>query len=377
MQNLLKIRKENSQKKSLYLLVILLLCSVSTFSQKIKIDVKTPFQEKKNISHIKQAVLEFIDRSNLFENIEFGEDYSLWLLNYERNIKNGDVFVELDVELRTPAMITRGNLIQKKHISEKISRDEISSSKTDKVSEVIRSKIEQFSSYEKFANQAATQAVLTSLDLSFPIGPIIRSIVSKAESETDTEISDDKVTEAIIVSNEVLIVLASMIPNLEGKIVLPPTNTQRTNKHSGRYEKSDDKYSGETRNEQKISEEGNPKAVGYQKLAWMSYQKGDIEKAIELNEKALQIEKTNGDIKADLGLFYLIKGNENKAMEMYVESVIDFKQKGNSKKALEEAIKKIDEEVSKNKNFNNWELIRDYLQKELNNLEETSSSNKE
>ncbi len=328
-------------------MVILLLCSVSTFSQKIKMDVKTPFQEKKNISHIKQAVLEFINRSNLFENIEFGEDYSLWLLNYERNIKQKDVFVELDVELRTPAMITRGNLIQKKHISEKISRDEISSLKTDEVSKVIRSKIEQFSSYENVANQMAIQSVLTSLDLSFPIGPIIRNIVSKTESETETKISDDKITEAIIVSNEVLIVLASMIPELKGRIVLSPTNTQRTNTHNDRYEKSDDKYSGETRNEQEISEEGNPKAVGYQKLAWMSYRKGDIEKAIELNEKALQIEKTNGDIKVDLGLCYLIKGNENKAMEIYIEAVIDFKRKRNSKKALKEAIKKIDEEVSK------------------------------
>lgn len=127
--------------------------------------------------------------------------------------------------------------------------------------------------------------------------------------------------------------------------------------------------------------EGTPtsqqKAVGLSKMAWMSYRKGDIEKAIELNEKALQIEKTNGDIKVDLGLFYLIKGNENKAIEIYIEAVIDFKRKRNSKKALKEAIKKIDEEVSKNKNFNNWELIREYLQKELNNLEETSSSNKE
>jgi hypothetical protein len=132
-------------KKISLLVSLLFLCSVSTFSQRIKLDIKTTFEEKKNIAHIKAAVLECINQSDIFENVEFGEDYSLWLINYGRSMNQGEILIELDVELRSPAMITRGRLIDRKRLFERITLDEIAAVKTGEMSKVIQEKIKQIS----------------------------------------------------------------------------------------------------------------------------------------------------------------------------------------------------------------------------------------
>ncbi|MFQ3608574.1 MAG: hypothetical protein SNJ55_08100 [Chloroherpetonaceae bacterium] len=119
------------------------------------------------------------------------------------------------------------------------------------------------------------------------------------------------------------------------------------------------------------------KAVGLSKMAWISYSRGDVDKAIELGEASLELDKTNGDIKSKLGLFYLIKGDKNKAMEYYNEAVLDFKRTGRAKKSIQEAVKNIDDEVSKNKSLNDWQVIRDFLLAELSHFGESVSDVKD
>lgn len=358
-------------KKISLLVSLLFLCSVSTFSQRIKLDIKTTFEEKKNIAHIKAAVLECINQSDIFENVEFGEDYSLWLINYGRSMNQGEILIELDVELRSPAMITRGRLIDRKRLFERITLDEIAAVKTGEMSKVIQEKIKQISLLKENFRKVVASQFFNLIPIKEPFSILIGIIISKTEKETGLNVSESQAAEAIIISNEVLILATSMIPNIEKKL----NSNGKLEKEGEIFDKTQSEVR-ETTNVIQKSENNKEKALGYFKLSLSNFKVGDIDKAIELSEKALEIEKTNGDIKANLGLFYLIKGNSNKAMEMYVEAVLDYKREGTVEKSLQEAIKNLDVEFEKNKTVSSWRAVRDYLQSELEHFGDSVKNQK-
>jgi tetratricopeptide (TPR) repeat protein len=75
--------------------------------------------------------------------------------------------------------------------------------------------------------------------------------------------------------------------------------------------------------EQKTPEQ--EKATNYGNLGWRSYENGDIDKCIEYSKKALALDNTLGFVKANLGLCYLIKGDETTATDYYIDALSDIK----------------------------------------------------
>jgi tetratricopeptide (TPR) repeat protein len=67
------------------------------------------------------------------------------------------------------------------------------------------------------------------------------------------------------------------------------------------------------------------KAVNYGNLGWTSYEAGNLDKAIEYSKKALTLDSTLGYVKANLGLFYLLKGEKDQATEYYIEALGNIK----------------------------------------------------
>ncbi len=98
------------------LLPFLLLLSNSLFAQ-IVFDVKTTMEEKSQLHIIKLAVINAIEQSNWARVTEYNEDYSLWLTNFKRKSEDNSFKSDIDLDLRTPAMISRGKHIRGVYVS--------------------------------------------------------------------------------------------------------------------------------------------------------------------------------------------------------------------------------------------------------------------
>jgi len=82
-----------------------------------KLDVKTSFDEKSDVRHLKAGLIASLKACPLYEVGEIGEDYSLWVTNASRTAADsGRYKLKMTLELRTPAMLTRGKLIDRREI---------------------------------------------------------------------------------------------------------------------------------------------------------------------------------------------------------------------------------------------------------------------
>ncbi len=91
--------------------MMMLIAGVTTsigLHAQVKIDVKTPFDDKHELRYIKTAARQALESSTSFKVTEFGEKYSLWILNPAQRITRDGEEVSFNLELRTPAAVTRG-----------------------------------------------------------------------------------------------------------------------------------------------------------------------------------------------------------------------------------------------------------------------------
>lgn len=108
------------------------------------------------------------------------------------------------------------------------------------------------------------------------------------------------------------------------------------------------------------------KGMTFGNLGWKSYENGDLEKAIEYSKKALTYDNKLGFVKANLGLFMLIKGDENTATDYYVDAISDIRQnKLIAKRSLEAIIDDINQAIRRYSNFKGYKTILDLITEEL------------
>lgn len=86
-----------------------------------KIDLKTKMSDKKDLKPLKKGLKELISQSKYFENKEFGEDYSLWILSpfVSKTIQpdgSKRIVYKCILELRTPAAFSDGKFIASREI---------------------------------------------------------------------------------------------------------------------------------------------------------------------------------------------------------------------------------------------------------------------
>ncbi len=116
-----------SKAKYLFTLIIisiLLFPLQSSAFQKTYFDVKTKFSEKTDLTVAKNSAIIILRQSDWAGVKEYGEDYSLWLRNYEKR-KSGDrITVSLDVEIRTPALVRSGKLLKSSRVNVSYNLDE-------------------------------------------------------------------------------------------------------------------------------------------------------------------------------------------------------------------------------------------------------------
>lgn len=110
------------------------------------------------------------------------------------------------------------------------------------------------------------------------------------------------------------------------------------------------------------------KGMSFGNLGWKSYENGDLDKAIEYSEKALTFDNTLGFVKANLGLFYIIKGDESKAIDFYVDAISDIKRdRLNTKRYFTATLDDVEKAILKYPNLNSFKIVKDMLSDELKN----------
>lgn len=101
-----------------------------------------------------------------------------------------------------------------------------------------------------------------------------------------------------------------------------------------------------------ITNANKEKAITFGNLAWTAYKEGDIDKCIILSKKSLILDNTLGYVKANLGLCYLVKNDDDRATDYYVDALTDFKKELATKnQSIQAAIQDIDEALKKYPNL--------------------------
>lgn len=113
--------------KKLVLLVLILVVSFQFVVSQTnpqghyKIDLKTKMSDKKDLKPLKKGLKELIGQSKYFENKEFREDYSLWILSpfVNKTIQpdgSKRIVYKCILELRTPAAFGDGKFVANREI---------------------------------------------------------------------------------------------------------------------------------------------------------------------------------------------------------------------------------------------------------------------
>jgi tetratricopeptide (TPR) repeat protein len=121
---------------------------------------------------------------------------------------------------------------------------------------------------------------------------------------------------------------------------------------------------------EKIGGVHSDKAITFGNLGWQAYENGEIDKCIEYSKKALQLDNSISTFKYNLGLCYLVKGNESIAVDYYIEAISmtgKNKLKSLSSDELQGAITDLDNLIKAKKQVDKPKKIKDLLLLELEN----------
>jgi len=190
-----------------------------TFGQ-YSFDVKTQLEEKHRLQIAKQGVLHSI-RSSSWASIEdVGEDFSLWLVNLNRQHQGDSIYVFLQVQLRSPAMFSSGNYLSHRNVIIRYHWDEIQLFAKDSIDknlftsnqgnaeELTKSmvKMASFASTLSGASFLGAEEILGGLSSAF-----IASTVGELGGVLQKEPSPVEVLESLMIGAQVLEHMESMI----------------------------------------------------------------------------------------------------------------------------------------------------------------------
>lgn len=108
------------------------------------------------------------------------------------------------------------------------------------------------------------------------------------------------------------------------------------------------------------------RAHNFWNLGWAAYENGDVDKCIEWSKKALAIDKNLGGVCANIGLCYLIKGDQSTAVDYYMDALAAHrKSPKDAKSHLQTEIKDIDDAIQRYPTMTGYKEVRSLLEKEM------------
>jgi len=106
--------------------------SLNSYRNVIRLDVKTSYIEKANITEAKNGCINYLNQIPSVMIAETGEDYSIWIRDYDSKINNNNVIITADLQIRTPSFIRDGRLLKEHKVRITYNPSEKFSLKADK-----------------------------------------------------------------------------------------------------------------------------------------------------------------------------------------------------------------------------------------------------
>lgn len=106
--------------KFLFLSMMLIVTATASAQGRIYFDIKTSFNDKADLLPIELATTLILTQSRWAGALEIGEDYTLFLKNYQRTERTESALIQIDVELREKSEFRIGKLLKAKRIKLKV-----------------------------------------------------------------------------------------------------------------------------------------------------------------------------------------------------------------------------------------------------------------
>lgn len=114
-------------------------------------------------------------------------------------------------------------------------------------------------------------------------------------------------------------------------------------------------------------DENLEKAAMYCNLGWKAYERGELEKCLELTKKALEISPNHSASKFNIAFIHLLQ-EENKALEEYINAISELKKDVNAKQVLAGALADIAEIKKSKPTLKYLSDIEELLNSEFNRM---------
>lgn len=172
--------------------------SFSSLAAQVRIDVKTKWLEKKELTAAKHGVIAAIEADPATAVTEFGEDYALWIKNLHRTTDGKNrVAVTLHLELRKPSLMGEGELIEKKEITLRYDSRALDSLRSDRgVSATITARQEEHDYWNRLIGTAIGNVVPKG-------GAFIAPILTALLHNVNAPPSPEEICEAVLIGARV------------------------------------------------------------------------------------------------------------------------------------------------------------------------------
>lgn len=177
------------------------------FSQ-IKIDIKTPMEDKEKLRLAKAGLGAYLRQAEWAEVVNFGEEYSVWIKDLKRKFKGNILYFDVKLELRTRADLGVGDLVSERTIRDTIDLGAIASNTTFEEREVLVLVGQQLQKNNKYKPLPMVLGSVTHVPLA---GPVLEQGLKYLGVDLESNFTPDQAVEAMVLGAVLISNLKDMI----------------------------------------------------------------------------------------------------------------------------------------------------------------------
>ena len=183
----------------------------------IKIDVKTAWDEKDKLKLVKAGLKTYLKQSEWAELVNLNADYAVWLTKLRRKVHGNTIFIELNIELKTPSTLGTGILLEQRHVKDTLDLEEV----------VGLSTIEEREIYQLIMKQLAKREMPKTLVLAVGgavaavtlpgVGTLVKNGLAQLGTELEAKYRADQAVEAMVVGAVLITEVKDMVDSVQTK----------------------------------------------------------------------------------------------------------------------------------------------------------------
>lgn len=200
--------------KTILRLCLAIFLAASFSAAQLKIDLKTPVEDKDKLKLAKAGLGAFLRQAEWASVVNVGEDYSVWVKNIKRRFKGNVLHFELDLEIRTAADLTSGKLVSARHLKDSVDLSVAAELKTFEAREMNKLVEEQLTKNNKYKPVSAVVGTVSSVPVA---GGLVEKGLEYLGVDLESKFTPDQAIEGMTLGAVMMIQLKEMIDALPPK----------------------------------------------------------------------------------------------------------------------------------------------------------------